>query len=114
MKSETVEASKMAGVKTTPVKKVSCSNSASLCRVCGSQVHVNAFRAGHFEDSKPETAHEKPLVPRVAATRSNDLVLVPRRYNRIMGIPIDDYMKKFSIKKRNLIAIVGSFLPYAI
>ena len=25
-----------------------------------------AFRAGHFEDSKPETAHEKPLAPRVA------------------------------------------------
>ena len=31
----------MAGVKTTPVKKVSCSKSASLCRVCGSQVYVN-------------------------------------------------------------------------
>ena len=22
-------------------------------------------RAGHFEDSKPETAHEKPLAPRI-------------------------------------------------
>ena len=25
-----------------------------------------AVRVGHFEDSKPETAHEKPLAPRVS------------------------------------------------
>ena len=29
-----------------------------------------AFRAGHYEDSKPETAHEKPLAPRVAGILS--------------------------------------------
>ena len=32
----------------------------------GSRSGPEAFRTGHFEDSKPETAHEKPLVPRVA------------------------------------------------
>jgi len=31
-----------AGVKKTPVKKVPRANSASLCRICGSQVQVNA------------------------------------------------------------------------
>ena len=31
----------------------------------GSLSGPEAFRAGHFEDSKPETAHEKPLAPRV-------------------------------------------------
>ena len=31
----------------------------------GSRSGPEAFRAGHFEDSKTETAHEKPLVPRV-------------------------------------------------
>ena len=29
------------GVKTTPLKKVPLANSASLCRICGSQVYVN-------------------------------------------------------------------------
>ena len=35
----------------------------------GSRSGPEAFRAGHFEDSKPETTHEKPLAPRVSAQR---------------------------------------------
>ena len=31
----------------------------------GSRTVPEAFRAGHFEDSKPVTAHEKPLASRV-------------------------------------------------
>ena len=52
----------MAEVKTTPVKKVSCSNSVSLCRVCGSQVYVN----GGFYSLVAGKLKEANIVQRIA------------------------------------------------
>ena len=52
----------MAGVKTTPVKKVSRSNSVSLCRVCGSQVYVN----GGFYSLVAGKLKEANIVQRIA------------------------------------------------
>ena len=37
----------------------------SFTRAAKPREKPQAFRAGHFEDLKPETAHEKPLAPRV-------------------------------------------------
>ena len=52
----------MAGVKTTPVKKVPRSNSASLCRVCGSQVYLN----GGFYSLVAGKLEEENIIQRIA------------------------------------------------
>ena len=52
----------MAGVKTTPLKKVSYSSAASLCRVCGSQVYVN----GGFYSLVAGKLKEANIVERIA------------------------------------------------